>query len=126
MPKYQRSAAEKELRLIAMSYNNLQTRLNNILNYDNKTAKDFATWQQKTILILKLHGYGDMALDVIKDDFLMWLSNNLDQNYIASKMNFSILEEMSTSFYLFKLNNEREPESTKELKEYILKERKND
>lgn len=123
---YQKKTIEKQCRLIASHVKWQNERIEGLSEQLNgsQRGKFYSDLNQLSSL-MRLHGYNSLLeVDVIfKDDFLIWFNNNVKKTtkYKASEITRTMLERFSVGFYLFQMDNEREPNSYNELREYILK-----
>lgn len=82
---------------------------------------------KKATDMLILYGYSDDSFMYYKEDFLDWFMKKGINSplYKAEKITKEIIDTMMMDYFLFKVDNDREPNDYKEFRTYILRDDKN-
>lgn len=108
-----------ECKVLAAKYNNLVTRNESILKEKYKISGEYKDSMEKIVHLSILHGYDSININEIKDNFIRWMVKNTDHRYKNSKITRELLTQLSTEYYMFVLDNDREPKDYTEFKSYI-------
>lgn len=108
--------------------NNIKRLLNRILDLFNKEIKNkqstpnYETSLSKAVDILALHGYSELDFCMFKEDFLKWFVKNgiVSGKYRPCDITKNILDKLQTSYFMFKIDNARDPNNYDEFRKYIL------
>lgn len=118
---YLKKNIHNECRAIAAKYNNLLNRKEQLIKEKYMISGDS---MEKIINLAMLHGYNETNIDEIKDSFIRWMIENKNPQYRNDHITRDLLLRLSTEFYMFVLDNEREPVDYDEFKKHITNEDK--
>lgn len=108
---------------IFKKYNNLNDRMNNKIAVSVGAKINYNDLTEKCVHLMRLHGYQPLDLETtFKDDFINWYIDKAlkSPKYRPDLISNSMLTQFASSFYLFKLEYDREPDDYGEIRNWIL------
>lgn len=121
MSGYQKNKVLQICKKIAAKYNSEVLRRESIALREYKIKGAYSDWVEKLMHITMLHGYTEENIFELNDQFIAWMKANATPKFKANKMTREMLTAMSTEFFMFKMDNDRNPQNYDEFRNYLIR-----
>lgn len=120
MGGYQKNKMLQICKKLAAKYNSEVARRESLALREYKIKGTYKDWVEKLVHVTMMHGYNEDNIFELNDKFIAWMKNNATEKFKANKMTREMLTSMSTEFFMFKMDNERDPVDYEEFRNYLI------